>query len=127
MSLFNPHMSVLEASMQVGEGEWTKAVKHPETLQKASILLSPSNRVHYHNVPVDDKIYGGFLEHLGRCIYGGLVNDPKDPSPDAVLTKGEGLKVYGEGLPFRQDVLDVIGKKGELEVPLLRWPGGEPH
>jgi len=100
-------------------------VNHPETLQKASILLSPSNRVHHHNVPVDDKIYGGFLEHLGRCIYGGLVNDPRDPSPDTALIKMEGLTENGAGgLPFRQDVLDVIGKKGELEVPLLRWPGG---
>jgi alpha-N-arabinofuranosidase len=24
---------------------------------------------------VDRKIYGGFIEHLGRCIYGGIFDE----------------------------------------------------
>ena len=28
-------------------------------------------------------------------------------------------------LRWRKDVMDVIGKEGELEMPMLRWPGGE--
>ncbi|WP_041078556.1 alpha-N-arabinofuranosidase [Thermotoga caldifontis] len=56
--------------------------------------------------PVSRYIYGHFIEHLGRCIYGG---------------------VYEEGSPlsdhrgFRKDVLDAVKR---LKVPLLRWPGG---
>ena len=56
--------------------------------------------------PVDRRIFGHFIEHLGRCIYGG---------------------VYDEGSPlsdergFRKDVLEAVRA---LRVPLLRWPGG---
>ena len=55
---------------------------------------------------VDRRIFGGFLEHLGRCIYGGI---------------------YDEGSPlsdergFRLDVLDALRP---LNMPLVRWPGG---
>jgi alpha-N-arabinofuranosidase len=55
---------------------------------------------------VDRRVFGGFIEHLGRCIYGGI---------------------YDEGSPladergFRTDVLDALRP---LRMPLLRWPGG---
>jgi alpha-N-arabinofuranosidase len=55
---------------------------------------------------VNPLIYGQFIEHLGRCIYGGI---------------------YAEGSPlsdargFRLDVLEAA--KG-LRPPVLRWPGG---
>jgi alpha-L-arabinofuranosidase len=55
---------------------------------------------------LDRKVFGGFVEHLGRCIYGGL---------------------YEEGSPlsdhrgFRQDVLGLLR---ELRLGVLRWPGG---
>ena len=55
---------------------------------------------------VDRRIFSGFIEHLGRCIYGGI---------------------YDEGSPladdqgFRTDVLDVLA---ELQAPVMRWPGG---
>lgn len=55
---------------------------------------------------VDRRIFGGFIEHLGRCIYGGI---------------------YDEGSPlsdssgFRTDVLAALR---QLQVPVLRWPGG---
>jgi alpha-N-arabinofuranosidase len=51
-------------------------------------------------------VFGGFVEHLGRCIYGGL---------------------YDEGSPlsdergFRRDVLDLLRN---LRMSVLRWPGG---
>jgi alpha-N-arabinofuranosidase len=56
--------------------------------------------------PVDRRILGGFIEHLGRCIYGG-VYEPGSPLSDA----------HG----FRTDVLDHARA---LQMPLLRWPGG---
>jgi alpha-N-arabinofuranosidase len=55
---------------------------------------------------VDRRIFGNFIEHLGRCIYGGVF-DEGSPLSDA---RG-----------FRRDVLDAARP---LRVPLLRWPGG---
>src|SRR5438270_7161836 len=55
---------------------------------------------------VDRRIFGAFIEHLGRCIYGGIF-DEGSPLSDA---RG-----------FRTDVLDAIKP---LRPPLLRWPGG---
>src|SRR6202451_1898113 len=55
---------------------------------------------------IDPNIYGNFIEHLGRCIYGGIY---EEGSP---LSDGDG---------FRKDVLEAA--RG-LHIPLLRWPGG---
>ncbi|KAG6917636.1 hypothetical protein DXG01_001743 [Tephrocybe rancida] len=58
---------------------------------------------------VDPRIYSGFTEHMGRCIYGGLY-DPDNQ---------HGLVDPRNG--FRTDVLDALK---ELNVPLVRYPGG---
>src|SRR6266542_5393549 len=55
---------------------------------------------------VDRRIFGNFIEHLGRCIYGGVFDEGSPLSDE----RG-----------FRTDVLRAV--KG-LQVPLLRWPGG---
>jgi alpha-N-arabinofuranosidase len=55
---------------------------------------------------IDPKLYGNFLEHLGRCIEGGVFDEG---SP---LSDGQG---------FRKDVLTAVK---DLHVPILRWPGG---
>ena len=55
---------------------------------------------------VDRAIFGGFIEHLGRCIYGGIF---EEGSP---LSDGRG---------FRRDVLEALRP---LRMPVLRWPGG---
>jgi alpha-L-arabinofuranosidase len=55
---------------------------------------------------VDRRILGGFIEHLGRCIYGGIF-EPGSPLSDE----------HG----FRTDVLEAART---LKMPLLRWPGG---
>ena len=55
---------------------------------------------------IDPKIYGNFIEHLGRCIEGGIF-DENSPLSDA------------NG--YRRDVLDAVRK---LNVSILRWPGG---
>jgi alpha-L-arabinofuranosidase len=55
---------------------------------------------------VDPKIYGNFIEHLGRCIYGG---------------------VYEEDSPLRDEHAfrkDVLHAPRDLRIPILRWPGG---
>lgn len=54
----------------------------------------------------DAMIYGHFIEHFHRQIYGG-VYDPGSPLADE------------DGL--RTDVLEAMQK---IKVPVLRWPGG---
>lgn len=55
---------------------------------------------------IDKNLYGNFVEHLGRCVYGGIY-DPGSPLADA------------DG--FRKDVMEAV--KG-LNVSLIRYPGG---
>src|SRR5690606_12555096 len=56
--------------------------------------------------PIDRGIFGSFLEHFHRVVYGGIV-EPGSPLADA------------DG--FRTDVADAVR---ELGVPVVRWPGG---
>src|SRR5512136_2126507 len=71
-------------------------------MKKASLPLSKSFQIG----AVDKRIYGSFIEHLGRAIYGGIY-EPGHPTagPDG----------------FRQDVLDLVKAIG---VPVVRYPGG---
>ncbi|MBB6730202.1 alpha-N-arabinofuranosidase [Cohnella zeiphila] len=55
---------------------------------------------------VDPRLYGSFIEHLGRAVYGGIY-EPGHPAAD------------GQG--FRADVLELVK---ELRVPIVRYPGG---
>jgi alpha-L-arabinofuranosidase len=55
---------------------------------------------------IDDRVYGAFLEHLGRAIYTG-VYEPGHPAADA------------NG--FRKDVIELVR---ELAPPVTRYPGG---
>lgn len=55
---------------------------------------------------VDPRIFGSFIEHLGRAVYGGIYQ-PGHPCADR------------DG--FRQDVLELVR---ELHVPVVRYPGG---
>ena len=52
-------------------------------------------------------IYGHFIEHLGRCIYGGVW----------AAERHETNRVAG----YREDVLEAVKS---LRVPVLRYPGG---
>src|SRR3984957_12391128 len=54
----------------------------------------------------DPRLFGAFIEHLGRCVYGGIY-EPSHPTADA---KG-----------FRQDVMALIH---ELAPTIVRYPGG---
>ena len=56
--------------------------------------------------PIDRRIYGAFLEHLGRAIYEGIYQ-PGSPFADE------------EG--FRKDSLELVK---ELNIPVVRYPGG---
>jgi alpha-N-arabinofuranosidase len=56
--------------------------------------------------PVPRRLFGSFVEHMGRCVYGGLY-EPGHARADAS--------------GFRTDVLDLVK---ELGVTTVRYPGG---
>ena len=55
---------------------------------------------------IDKRLYGSFIEHLGRAVYTGIYE------PGHATADGDG---------FRTDVLDLVRK---LNVPVVRYPGG---
>ena len=61
---------------------------------------------HFRIGAIDRRLFGGFVEHLGRHVYSGIY-EPGHPTADA------------DG--FRQDVIDLVK---ELGVSTIRYPGG---
>ena len=55
---------------------------------------------------IDDRVYGAFLEHLGRAIYSGIYEPGHETSDDNGM---------------RGDVASLVR---DLNVPLVRYPGG---
>jgi alpha-N-arabinofuranosidase len=71
-------------------------------MKRASVRVRvdrPRGRIHPY-------VYGQFIEHMGRCIYGGVF-EPGSPLADE---RG-----------FRRDVLEAM--RG-LRIPIMRYPGG---
>lgn len=61
---------------------------------------------HFTVGEIDRRIYGSFIEHLGRAVYGGIYEPEHETADD-------------QG--FRRDVLELVKK---LNVPIVRYPGG---
>src|SRR5215470_10946162 len=78
------------------------AVRAQEGPQRARVKIDTERVIG----DIDPKLYGNFIEHLGRCIDGGVF-DERSPLSDA------------DG--FRKDVLAAAR---DLNVSILRWPGG---
>jgi alpha-N-arabinofuranosidase len=72
------------------------------TAHTARITLDPAFRIG----SIDRRLFGSFVEHMGRCVYTGIF-EPDHPRTD--------------DLGFRQDVLDLAR---ELGVTVVRYPGG---
>lgn len=71
-------------------------------MKKAELTLCSQYRVG----KIDPRVYGSFVEHLGRAVYGGIY----EPGHENADKNG-----------FRQDVSGLIK---ELGVSLVRYPGG---
>lgn len=69
---------------------------------KAKLSINKHFSIH----EVDKRLYGSFIEHMGRAVYEGIYQ-PNHPSANE------------NG--FRKDVLELVK---ELNVPLVRYPGG---
>ena len=55
---------------------------------------------------IDRRMFGSFVEHLGRAVYGGIY----EPGHETADEDG-----------FRTDVIKLVN---ELDVPIVRYPGG---
>ena len=73
-----------------------------KNMVNARLTIDP----HFTVGPVNPRLFGSFVEHLGRCVYDGIY-EPGHPSADA------------DG--FRTDVIDLVK---ELGVSTIRYPGG---
>src|SRR5690606_26665610 len=70
--------------------------------QRARMVVDKAFKI----AEVDKRIYGSFIEHLGRAVYGGIY-EPSHPAADQ--------------LGFRNDVKELVQ---QLNVPIIRYPGG---
>ena len=73
----------------------------------APVVVPATLRADQPGPVVNRNIYGHFAEHLGRGIYEGLWVGPTSPIPN---TRG-----------IRNDVVAALK---QLNIPVLRWPGG---
>ena len=71
-------------------------------MAKAKLIVDRDFQI----APVDERMYGSFIEHLGRAVYTGIYQPGHETADE-------------EG--FRKDVIDLVK---ELDVPIVRYPGG---
>ncbi|MCA0449704.1 MAG: alpha-N-arabinofuranosidase, partial [Proteobacteria bacterium] len=71
-------------------------------MRKASVLLDRDFTIGR----TDPRLFGAFIEHLGRCVYGGIY----EPGHKTADKNG-----------FRGDVLALVR---ELAPTIMRYPGG---
>ncbi len=71
-------------------------------MDRTTLTLHPE----FQTGPVDERLFGGFLEHIGRAVYGGVYQ------PDSVWADEDG---------FRRDVLEALTR---LRMTVMRYPGG---
>jgi alpha-N-arabinofuranosidase len=71
-------------------------------VQGARLVIDPA----FAAADVDERLFGSFVEHMGRCVYGGIYE------PGHATAGADGL---------RGDVLELVR---ELGVTIIRYPGG---
>lgn len=71
-------------------------------METARLTVDPAHAIG----EIDPRLWGSFLEHVGRCVYGGI-SDPTHPTADELGFRG-----------------DLLAEVRELGIPLYRYPGG---
>ncbi|MCJ1702489.1 MULTISPECIES: alpha-L-arabinofuranosidase C-terminal domain-containing protein [unclassified Rathayibacter] len=80
----------------------SSATSSPAAAAAARVFLDPAAVV----APVNPRLFGSFVEHLGRCVYDGIY-EPGHPTANE------------DG--FRLDVVELVKELGSTTV---RYPGG---
>ena len=94
--------TILASSASLAGGSMLGGLAQAQTRGPAKVLVNASRKI----APMDPRLMGAFLEHLGRAIYGGIYE------PGSPLSDENG---------FRKD---VIKEMQDLECPIMRYPGG---
>lgn len=71
-------------------------------MKKAQVIIDKE----YIVSEIDKRVYGSFIEHLGRAVYEGIYQ-PESP--------------FADEQGFRKDTLELVK---ECRVPIVRYPGG---
>jgi alpha-N-arabinofuranosidase len=79
----------------------------PVSAQETSLAATAVIRGDQDGRRIDRHLYGQFAEHLGRCIYEGIW-----VGEDSTIPNTRGIRN------------DVVAALKQLQVPVLRWPGG---
>src|SRR5512143_3574631 len=79
-----------------------RAFKERDRMETTTLTLHTQFQIG----PVDERIFGGFLEHMGRAVYEG-VYDPKSRHADEA--------------GCRKDVCSALTR---LKMTAMRYPGG---
>ena len=66
----------------------------------ASVVIDPALPV----AEVDPRLFGSFVEHMGRCVYTGIYEPEHETADDT---------------GFRRDVAELVH---DLDVPIIRYP-----
>lgn len=69
---------------------------------KAELIINKN----YTIGKIDPRLYGSFVEHIGRVVYGGIY-EPDHPDCDE--------------MGFRRDVIEEVKA---MNIPVMRYPGG---
>jgi len=88
----------------LGADSWLARAARAQTTasSRARLIVDPARTI----ASLDRNLFGSFLEHLGRAVYGGVYE------PGSKLADANG---------FRKDVLEEVRRLG---VPVIRYPGG---
>ncbi|MFO1500248.1 MAG: alpha-N-arabinofuranosidase [Verrucomicrobiota bacterium] len=92
----------LGAGVVLSRGPWLQPITLAQTKRPARLVVDLDR----FRADLDHRLFGAFLEHLGRAVYTGVYE------PGSALADARG---------FRKD---VAGEVRELGVPLMRYPGG---
>src|SRR5882724_4707272 len=87
----------------VAAASWLPSMGYSQSARREGRATINTSR---HRAVLDRRLFGAFLEHLGRAVYTG-VYEPGSPLADS------------NG--FRKD---VIAEVAALNVPIMRYPGG---
>lgn len=92
-----------KASLAAAASSWIGHTARAQTTSATTrVVIEPSRQI----AALDRRLFGSFLEHLGRAIYTGIYE------PGSKVADSNG---------FRTDVMKEIH---DLGVPIIRWPGG---
>jgi alpha-N-arabinofuranosidase len=91
------------AGAALASGRWSSGSPALQAGASADrIYVDPAQKI----ASLDRNVFGSFVEHLGRAVYGGVYE------PGSKLADSNG---------FRRDIVEEIKKMG---VPIIRYPGG---